>query len=185
LIGSIPVSRLGAVAGRNNGRRAPSNLSTLSRPAATRLSRSWVATPRYPSSYRHRPRALPADEKKAPLANLCSRLVVNEYPRDPSIPERPAHTVPTVVSVAFPSPAAQAAVGSASSAPAPDSRKRHLRPRVAAQLLLCLPAVTTIAAALAGCPLPLGSRHDPRLSVVGPGASRAVWSLTLPVTPPT
>jgi hypothetical protein len=36
------------------------------------------------------PRRTPtADQKKALLTNLCSRLVVNEYPRDPSIPEQP------------------------------------------------------------------------------------------------
>jgi hypothetical protein len=40
----------------------------------------------------------PTSEKKAPVANLCSQLVVNEYPPDPPIHERWALTVPTTAS---------------------------------------------------------------------------------------
>jgi hypothetical protein len=131
-------------------------------------------------------RALPADWKKAPLTNLCSRLVVNEYPRDPSIPERPAHTVPTDPSVAVPSPRMpMRGVGPTSSTSAPDSRKRHLRPRAAAHLLLRSLAATMIQRYPSGLSFPpLGRRHDLRRSFVGPTASRVVWSLTLPVTVP-
>jgi hypothetical protein len=74
-------------------------------------------------------------------------------------------------------------VSSASSTTAPDSRKRHLRPRV----------VTAVAAALTSrdhdplCPLgppaPLGPGVT-NARPVRPLASREVWSLTLPVTPP-
>jgi hypothetical protein len=39
----------------------------------------------------------------------------------------------------------------ASSTTAPDSRKRHLRPRAVAQLLLRSPAATMILAAPTGC----------------------------------
>jgi hypothetical protein len=48
---------------------------------------------------------LSAVEEKAPLANLCSRLIVNEHPQDPSTLELWAYALPTSASAPAPLPA--------------------------------------------------------------------------------
>jgi hypothetical protein len=49
--------------------------------------------------------ALPASQGKAPVTNLCSQLVVNEHPQDPTIPKRWTHTQTTAPSALTPCPA--------------------------------------------------------------------------------
>jgi hypothetical protein len=127
---------------------------------------------------------LPTFERKAPLANLCNRLVVNEHPPGPPILEqcgshrpdrrfrpRPADTHPRTHLGTLPSPTA------------PDSRKRHLRPQVVPRLASRTPAVTMVQRSPArGCLRhPLG----PDMTCAEPfgsTTSRVAWPLTLPVT---
>jgi hypothetical protein len=80
-------------------------------------------------------------------------------------------------------PHAHTIVSSAAFTTAPDSRKRHLRPRVVAQLLLRTPAATFRPPCPSGPPAPLGPGVT-YAQPVRPLASREDWSLTLPVTSP-
>jgi hypothetical protein len=58
----------------------------------------WVAAARYLSSYPAAPQRCWLSERKTPVANLCNRLVVNEYLLDRPILERWALAVPTTAS---------------------------------------------------------------------------------------
>jgi len=80
-------------------------------------------------------------------------------------------------------PHAHTIVSSAAFTTAPDSRKRHLRPRVVAQLLLRSPAATHRPLCPPGPPAPFGPGVT-YAQPVWPLASREDWSLTLPVTSP-
>jgi hypothetical protein len=75
-------------------------------------------------------------------------------------------------------PHAHTVISSAACTTAPDSRKRHLRPRVVAQLLLRSPAATHHPLCPPGPPAPLGPGVT-YAQPVWPLASRESWSLTL------
>lgn len=77
-----------------------------------------------------------AFEGKAPLANLCNRLVVNEHPLDlPTLGRWALACSPTAFPLSPPTCAlAQAAMIEPSTVTS-DSRKRHLRPRAVTRLV--------------------------------------------------
>jgi hypothetical protein len=124
------------------------------------------------------------DQKKAPLANLCSQLVVNEYPLDPSIPERQAYALPTPAEGLFPS----------TRMPMRASVQRLLRwRRITASGISDLewrhscccahqPRPRS-SAARQGCSIPAGPNMT-CIRPIWPYASRQVWPLTPPVAPP-
>jgi hypothetical protein len=126
---------------------------------------------------------LPTSERKALVTNLCNRLVVNEHPPDPLIPEQPSshrtdHRFRPCPADAHP----RAQLGTLPSPAAPNSRKRHLRPRVVPRLASRTPAMSMVHRSPArGC---LRRPHGPDMTYeepFGSDASRVAWPLTLPV----
>jgi hypothetical protein len=124
----------------------------------------------------------PAFEGKAPLANLCNRLVVNEHPLDLPTLGRWALACSPTASCSSPPPCALAqAARIEPSTVTSDSRKRHLRPRAVTRLVPLHRWSPFCHRSPRGAPsIVLG--QDPRW-FVRPRVSRVARRPTLPVTP--
>jgi len=185
LTGLIPVERPGAVAPKTNVRRASMQpehpFTSCSYPPVTVMGRHGPLPLAPPAPPRRAPPASPEEgtSRQSLQPTCCQRVPTGSFHSRTLGSRRPDRRFYRCSA----RPHAHTVVSSAAFTTAPDSRKRHLRPRVVAHLLLRSPAVTMIRRCPSGPPAPV----EPGVTYARPvrtRASREVWSLTLPVTPP-
>jgi hypothetical protein len=137
-----------------------------------------------PSFVPQTPKRLRPAEEEMPLTNFCNQLVVTSTLGTHQFPSAElAPSQPPLPPAPFGQPA-WAGVGTCASTAAPDSRERHLRPRVASQFLaLRTPAMTWSARSPRRAALRIDSEEPPTSSVVLRDVGRAALPLIPPVAP--